>query len=73
MKKFAFPRQHDHALPSDLWNSLQNHIEPNTLPSGLSLDQILENWVTSAGYPVVTVTSEGNNIRITQVLKSYIE
>nr|ADK11714.1 aminopeptidase N [Sitophilus oryzae] len=54
------------ATPANLWSSLANYVSSNRLPSGVSLSDVLENWVEKSGHPVVTVTTSGNDVILSQ-------
>ncbi|KAG5866589.1 hypothetical protein JTB14_010153, partial [Gonioctena quinquepunctata] len=52
------------AVPTDLWNALQPF--SIGLPPGYNLEKVMDNWVNKAGFPLVTVSSQGNNITLSQ-------
>lgn len=37
-----------------------------TLPSELSVKEIMDTWTLQAGFPVITITKNGNNLVLTQ-------
>ncbi|XP_074038935.1 uncharacterized protein [Leptinotarsa decemlineata] len=48
------------AVPEDLWRALQIYfLEPN-------LSQIMNNWINHPGFPLVTVTSNGSDVILSQ-------
>ncbi|XP_060526992.1 uncharacterized protein LOC132702417 [Cylas formicarius] len=54
------------AVPSYLWGSLNNFTSSSSLPDGVTLNAALTNWIDAAGYPVVTVTSDGDDVILSQ-------
>lgn len=62
-----FCRAFQTAVPLNLWNSLETAIEPNFLP--VPLTEIMENWITKPGFPIVKVSLQGNNVNLAQVNK----
>lgn len=64
----CFFRAYQAAEPNDLWEGLQagiNEINSNIIPEPLA--DIMETWSSQAGYPVVTVERNGEDITLTQV------
>lgn len=59
-------------IPANLWASLADHVPSNVLPSDVSLQDILYNWVEKSGHPAVLVTKSGNDVILTQVSNASI-
>lgn len=55
------------AEPEHLWNALQQFVPADALPTNRSLQEVINNWITTAGYPVVNVLSRGNDVVLSQV------
>ena len=55
LNKFKF----SNAKGEDLWNSLSEISREN-------VNEILKDWITKPGYPVIYVSAEGNKIRLKQ-------
>lgn len=58
-------------VPATLWRDLEVHVPLNILPSNTSLSQVMTNWIDTAGYPLVSVSLNGNSILLTQVSYNY--
>ncbi|XP_060527204.1 membrane alanyl aminopeptidase [Cylas formicarius] len=52
--------------PKNLWDVLQRFAPTNSLPSDATLEVVIENWVEKSGHPLVTVTSSGNDVILSQ-------
>ena len=60
-------------VPADLWTSLSTHVSSDSLPAGVNLSTVLNNWVEESGHPVVTATRTGDDVVFSQVnIKTYI-
>ncbi|KAG5890983.1 hypothetical protein JTB14_037969 [Gonioctena quinquepunctata] len=58
-------------VPDDLWNVLSDYVPISNLPNGVSLTKIMDTWTNEAGFPLVTVTSNGSNVILSQKRFSY--
>ena len=47
------------SVTHDLWEGI-------SAATGVNITQLMENWITKIGYPVLTVTEEVNGITIRQ-------
>ncbi|KAJ8972201.1 hypothetical protein NQ314_000290, partial [Rhamnusium bicolor] len=58
--------QYTSAIPNDLWNILNANVNQtlSDLPEDLSI--VMQNWVENSGYPLLTVTTSGQDIIVTQ-------
>nr|XP_022919428.1 uncharacterized protein LOC111428220 [Onthophagus taurus] len=56
--------EYSNTVPKNLWDKLQLHAA--NLPTGKTLEQVMENWTEKSGFPVVTVTLERNDAVLTQ-------
>lgn len=63
MKKYAYQS----VVQDNLWESLteQAH-DDGTLARTLTVKQIMDTWTLQKGYPLVTITRNGNQLRLTQ-------
>lgn len=64
---FGSYRQLSTAVPSHLWSALGQFVPENVLPRNLLLSDIMTNWIDTAGYPLVTVTANGDDVHLAQV------
>lgn len=55
LKKNLFANSVTH----DLWEGI-------TVATGLDITQLMENWITKIGFPVLTVTEHANGITVRQ-------
>jgi aminopeptidase 2 len=55
LKKKLFANSVTH----DLWEGIST-------ATGVNITQLMENWITKIGYPVLTVTEEANGITVRQ-------
>ncbi|KAL3886465.1 hypothetical protein ACJMK2_026450 [Sinanodonta woodiana] len=59
LKKF----QYGNADNSELWQSFQQSLDPNTV---LNVTLMMETWTKQMGYPVITLSRNGNKVTATQ-------
>ncbi|CAG9772408.1 unnamed protein product [Ceutorhynchus assimilis] len=53
-------------VPADLWSKLAPHVPNTSLPQGIDLTTVLNNWVEHSGHPVVKVAKSGNDVVLSQ-------
>ncbi|CAH1153782.1 unnamed protein product [Phaedon cochleariae] len=61
------------SVPEKLWNVMANYTPSENLPSNVSFAEVIDSWSNRAGFPLVTVSSVGNDIILTQKRFSYTE
>ncbi|MGC8597528.1 MAG: M1 family metallopeptidase [Thermocladium sp.] len=59
LRNYLKAHEYDNATAGDLWSSLET-------ASGKPVIKIMSEWINKEGYPVVTVTKEGDNARLSQ-------
>lgn len=55
----------------NLYKSLELVVDKKTLPDKVTLQQILESWVTQPGYPVISVTKDKQEKKVTIEQKQF--
>lgn len=53
--------------PEDLWNALNESVVDSISRLPAALPTVMENWTKNSGYPILTVTLNGNQVNISQV------
>ncbi|MFV2013910.1 MAG: M1 family metallopeptidase [Candidatus Heimdallarchaeota archaeon] len=61
LNKFAY----SNACSNDLWTSLEE-------ASGKPISKLMESWILQDGYPLITVSEEGNNLTFNQKRFTYL-
>ncbi|KAK6184957.1 hypothetical protein SNE40_007297 [Patella caerulea] len=64
LTKYLKRKEYDAAFHDDLWQALTEQAQSE----GKSIDvkSIMDTWTLQMNYPTVTITREGNNLRLTQ-------
>ncbi|CAG5120980.1 unnamed protein product, partial [Candidula unifasciata] len=63
LRNYLLKHKYGNAETSDLWNSFQ---EVSSLPSHLTVKQIMDTWTNQMGLPVVTVIRREGKIHLSQ-------
>ncbi|XP_057660385.1 glutamyl aminopeptidase-like [Diorhabda carinulata] len=54
------------ASPKDLLSALEEQAPVSNLPSGITFSEVMDNWFNKPGYPLVTVSYDGENVVLKQ-------
>lgn len=67
LKKFLKKFEYANAAQDDLWNVMTEQAHNDgVLSENTTIKEIMDPWTLQPGYPVVTLTRDGNNVVITQ-------
>ncbi|CAH1983241.1 unnamed protein product [Acanthoscelides obtectus] len=62
IQKYLMLNQYSNVEPSNLWAALSINVDNTVSNLPQSLANVMENWITKAGYPLITVTKTSNNV-----------
>lgn len=67
LKVFLKKYEYGNVLQDDLWECMTDQAHKDgTLQPNMTVKQVMDTWTLQAGYPVVNVTRDGNDIILTQ-------
>ncbi|XP_066141970.1 putative aminopeptidase-2 [Euwallacea fornicatus] len=68
IQKYVRDNQYKAVVSQDLWDALEAVLENEIshLPLGITLSEVVENWINKGGYPVVNVTLSESDLVISQ-------
>ncbi|XP_054281040.1 aminopeptidase N-like isoform X4 [Macrosteles quadrilineatus] len=73
LQAFVAKYQFSSATAKDLWESLFNNVQdPKLIKEGISLENVMENWLTKTSYPLVIATRDYATNKITVAQQLYV-
>lgn len=66
LKYYLDTKKNDAATSDDLYAALQTAVNEDVQPNPPSVSTIMRTWENQAGYPLITVSRNGNQLNITQ-------
>lgn len=67
LQEYLHTFEYSNAMRDDLWSIMTKYgHSANTLPKDLNVKQIMDTWTLHAGYPVIQVTRNGSDLKISQ-------
>ncbi|XP_066141793.1 membrane alanyl aminopeptidase-like [Euwallacea fornicatus] len=66
MREYLTTNAQRATVPSDLWAAFASHVPSSNLPTGVTFEDTINNWIEEPGHPVVIVSKSGDDVVLDQ-------